>query len=261
VRLPIFHLDAFATGPFSGNPAAVVPLERWLDDATMLAIASENALGATAFLVREEGAWGIRWFTPAVEVDLCGHATLAAGHVVLTRLDPGKTEVRFDSRSGMLAVHAQADGLLELDFPARPGVPCSPPIELVQALGRAPRACFKGRDYLAVFESEERVRTVAPDLAEVARLDAQGVIVTAPGTDCDFVSRYFAPAAGIDEDPVTGSAHCALVPYWSDRLGKTKLHARQLSRRGGELTCEQRGARVGIAGRVVPYLEGAIELP
>jgi predicted PhzF superfamily epimerase YddE/YHI9 len=261
MRLPIFQLDAFTSRVFSGNPAAVCPLPRWLDDATMLAIAAENALSETAFLVHDASGWAIRWFTPAVEVDLCGHATLAAGHVVLSRLEPGATEVRFRSASGMLAV--RRDGArLALDFPSRPAAPCPPPEPLLRALrGRAPKECLAARDVVAVLGSEDEVVALAPDLAAVRELDALGLIVTAPGRDCDFVSRYFAPQAGVDEDPVTGSAHCTLAPLWAGRLGKTVMEARQVSRRGGELHVELLGDRVIIAGHVAPYLEGEIEVP
>jgi PhzF family phenazine biosynthesis protein len=279
MRLPIFHLDAFTTRPFAGNPAAVVPLERWLDDDLLLAVAAENALSETAFLVREapgsasdaRPAWAIRWFTTTVEVDLCGHATLAAGHVVLTRLQPGD-EVTFQSRcAGPLAVRKEGaerepdasvvGARYVLDFPARPAVPCEPTAALVAALGRRPVECLRGFDLVAVLRDEDEVRALAPDLSIVRTLDAEGLVVTAPGRAVDFVSRYFAPQAGLDEDPVTAAAHCALVPYWAARLGKAELEARQVSRRGGELRCQLRGTRVLLTGGVVPYLEGTIEVP
>ena len=261
MRLRLFHVDAFAPRPFTGNPAAVVPLDGWLPDATLQAIATENNLSETAFVVREPTGWAIRWYTPTVEVDLCGHATLAAGHVVLSHLDPAASEVTFATReAGPLTVRRQGD-LLALDLPAYPPERCPPPAALLRALGGlAPVECLFARDYLAVLASEADVRTLRPSLAAVAALDAQGLVVTAPGNEDDFVSRCFAPQAGLDEDPVTGSAHCALVPYWAARLGKTSLRARQLSRRGGELACELRGDRVSLAGRVRPYLEGTIEL-
>ena len=261
MRLPIFQLDAFTSRVFSGNPAAVCPLERWLDDATMLAIAAENALSETAFVLRDGEGWAIRWFTPAVEVDLCGHATLAAGHVVLTRLAPDLDEVRFRSASGPLGV--RRDGTrLALYFPSRPPVPCEPPAALLRALrGRSPVECLRSRDVVAVLGSEDEVVALRPDLAAVAELDALGLIVTAASRSCDFVSRYFAPQAGISEDPVTGSAHSTLTPLWAARLGRTTLEARQVSARGGELHVELRGDRVIIAGNVAPYLEGEIEVP
>lgn len=261
MRIPIFQLDAFTSRVFSGNPAAVCPLSRWLDDATMLAIAAENALSETAFVVRDADGWAIRWFTPAVEVDLCGHATLAAGHVVLSRLEPGRSEVHFRSASGVLSVRRDGERLA-LDFPSSPAAPIDAPPALLRALrGAAPRACLASRDVVAVLESEEEVASLSPDLAAVRELDAQGLIVTAPGRTCDFVSRYFAPRVGIDEDPVTGSAHCTLAPLWASRLGKTVFDARQVSRRGGELHVELRGDRVIIAGRVAPYLEGELDIP
>ncbi len=256
-------MDAFASRPFAGNPAAVCPLARWLPDATLQAIAEENALSETAFLVCEAEGWAIRWFTPAVEVDLCGHATLASGFVVLTHLDPGTDAVTFASGSGPLLVERVGERFA-LTLPRRPAVPRAPTELLLRALGSAPAEALHGRDWMAVLRTEEEVRALAPDLAAVAALDAQGLIVTAPGaagSGADLVSRYFAPQAGIDEDPVTGSAHCALVPYWSARLGKTSLLARQLSRRGGELACEDLGDAVRVVGAVAPYLRGTITLP
>lgn len=262
MKLRLFHVDAFAPRPFTGNPAAVVPLDGWLDDATLHAIAAENNLAETAFLVRGGGGWEIRWRTPTVEVDLCGHATLAAGYVVLTHLEPSAQEVTFATReAGPLTVRRGADGELRLDLPSRPPERCPAPPALLRALGGlSPEACLFARDYVAVLASEADVRALCPRLPHVCELDAQGLIVTAPGNEADFVSRYFAPQVGIDEDPVTGSAHCALVPYWAARLGRTELRARQLSARGGELGCELRGDRVSLGGRVQPYLEGWIEV-
>jgi predicted PhzF superfamily epimerase YddE/YHI9 len=263
VNISIFHLDAFTDRPFAGNPAAVCPLPRWLPEETMQAIAAENALSETAFLVREEGgAWHIRWFTPALEVELCGHATLASAHVVLSRLEPGRRDVTFRSASGDLVVRRDGERLAMI-FPRWPLASRTTPEAVRRALGRAPLEALHGRDWMAVLAAEEDVRALEPDLAAVRALDAQGLIVTAPGapgSGVDFVSRYFAPAAGIDEDPVTGSAHCALVPYWSARLRKKVLAARQVSQRGGELACEDLGDAVLIAGRVTPYLEGSIEV-
>jgi PhzF family phenazine biosynthesis protein len=260
MKLRLVQIDAFASHVFAGNPAAVVPLEGWLDDETLQAIAAENNLSETAFLVGGDGEYHIRWMTPAEEVDLCGHATLAAGWLVLNDLERGRTEVRFGSRSGPLRVVAEGERLA-LDFPARPPEPAASPDRLAEALGRRPAAVLASRDYMAVFESEADVRALRPDMDRVAALDRLGVIATAPGRDCDFVSRFFAPGVGVPEDPVTGSAHCTLVPYWSKRLGKARLFARQVSTRGGELWCEDRGERVSVAGRAVPYLEGVIEVP
>ena len=259
MRLPLYQVDAFAGRVFAGNPAAVSPLERWLDDATLQAIAAENYLSETAFILREGDDWGIRWFTPAQEIDLCGHATLASGFVVFHHLDPMAPAVVFGSKSGPLGVLRDGDRL-SLDFPARPPVACPRPAALDRALGRAAREVLRARDYLAVFDREEDVRALAPAMEHVAALDSLGLIATAPGREADFVSRFFAPRAGVPEDPVTGSAHCTLIPYWSARLGRRKLHALQLSRRGGELWCEDRGERVSIGGRAVRYLEGTIEV-
>ena len=258
-QIRLFHVDAFASAVFSGNPAAVCPLDRWLEEATMQAVAAENNLSETAFVVRDRDGWKIRWFTPTCEVDLCGHATLASGWVVFNRLDPGSASVTFSSRSGPLTVTRDGD-LLALDFPARPPEPCAAPPGLVEGLGLAPRDVLRARDLMAVYDREEDVRALAPDFARLAALDSLGVIVTAPGRDVDFVSRFFAPGHGVPEDPVTGSSHCTLIPYWAKRLGRTELRARQVSRRGGELTCALRGDRVRIAGRVVPYLEGMIAI-
>jgi PhzF family phenazine biosynthesis protein len=261
MKLRLYQVDAFASRLFSGNPAAVVPLERWLDDPTLQAIAAENNLSETAFLVGGEGSYHIRWMTPEEEVDLCGHATLASAWVVFNEIEKGRTEVLFRSPSGPLPVTAE-DGRLALDFPARPPAPADESLPaLAEALGARPLAALGSRDFLAVYEREDEVRALEPDMAKVAALDRMAVIATAPGRDCDFVSRFFVPSLGIPEDPVTGSAHCTLVPYWSKRLGKTSLFARQVSARGGELWCEDRGDRVTIAGRCVKYLEGTVELP
>lgn len=263
MRVPIYQVDAFATGPFTGNPAAVCPLEGWLADATLQAIAEENNLSETAFLVPRGAAYELRWFTPRTEVDLCGHATLASAHVVLNRLQPGAGAVRFLSQSGELRVKAVGEDLLELDFPSRPPRPvAAPPGGWARALGDRPLEFLEWeRDVVAVFESETRIRELRPEFGELERLGPFAFCCTAPGDEVDFVSRFFCPAFGILEDPVTGSAHCALTPYWAQRTGKARLRARQLSRRGGELHCEDRGERVAIAGRARLYLEGAIEVP
>lgn len=261
MRIPIYQVDAFADRPFAGNPAAVCPLEAWPADAVLRDVAAENNLSETAFLVPEGDGWAIRWFTPEIEVDLCGHATLASAFVVLERLAPARREVTFRSASGPLRVERAEGGLLRMVFPRRPGRPIDPPDLLVRAIGRRPRETFLARDLMAVLGDEAEVRSLAPDLAAVKELDAGGLIVTAPGREADFVSRFFAPQAGIPEDPVTGSAHCTLVPYWSARLGKRTLDARQVSRRGGSLRCEDLGDAVAIAGRAALYLEGAIEIP
>ena len=266
MRVPIFQVDAFTSELFSGNPAAVCPLERWLDDRTLQAIAAENNLAETAFFVPRPGAavpaadYDLRWLTPTCEVDLCGHATLAAAWVIFHRGGRKADTVRFHSRSGPLAVRRDGDRL-ELDFPASEGAPCEPPPRLVEGLGATPRETLRAGDYMAVFEHADQIRALEPRAEAIASLDARGVIATAPGRDADYVLRFFAPAAGIPEDPATGSVHCMLVPYWAKRLGKTRLTARQLSARGGEFACEHRGARVAIAGHAVPFLAGEIELP
>jgi predicted PhzF superfamily epimerase YddE/YHI9 len=259
MELAIYQVDAFADGPFTGNPAAVVPLERWLSDEVMQAIAQENNLSETAFFVPEGKGYRIRWFTPTAEVELCGHATLASAHVLFAHRGVGDGVVRFDSASGPLAVERDGDRLV-LDFPAKPPVPCAAPPLVLEGLGVEPVETRVAANYMAVFESAGEVAGLEPDFRPLARLGDRGLIVTAPGDDCDFVSRYFVPSWGIDEDPATGSTHCELTPYWADRLGRTRLEARQLSRRGASLVCELRGDRVAIAGGAVTYLMGQIEL-
>ena len=262
MRLALYQIDAFATEhPFSGNPAAVCPLVEWLPADVMQAIAAENNLSETAFFVPEGEGYRLRWFTPLTEVDLCGHVTLASAYVVFRWLKPGTSRVDFRTeQAGGLAVTREED-LLALDFPARPPEPCAISEAVVEALGRRPTAVLAARDYLAVFDSADEIAALAPDFAAVAALDRFAVIVSAPGAgEIDFVSRFFAPARGVDEDPVTGSAHATLIPYWAARLGKRRLEARQLSRRGGALSCELCSERVTIAGRAVPYLEGTIAI-
>jgi PhzF family phenazine biosynthesis protein len=257
VRLSLFQVDAFTSRVFGGNPAAVVPLDGWLPDDTLQAIALENNLSETAFFVKEGPGYRLRWFTPTQEVDLCGHATLASAHVLFHYLSRGLERVEFATRSGPLRVTREGDWLV-MDFPSRPPRAFTPPLELAQALGASPREVLASRDWVAVFDSEAQVRALRPDLTLLSTLDTFAVTVTAPGEDVDFVSRFFAPRVGVPEDPVTGSAHCSLVPYWAKRLGKTRLMARQVSARGGELRCEEQGDRVLIAGRAVLYLEGTL---
>jgi len=259
MKIRLHRVDAFASEVFRGNPAAVCPLERWLPEGVLQAIAAENNASETAFLVPRGGGFDIRWFTPAMEVDLCGHATLASAHVVLGG-DPKREEVRFSSRSGPLRVTRDGERL-RLDLPLREPARCGPAPPLELALGARLSELWAAVDYLAVLGSEEEVRSLAPDMGRLSALDRTCVIVTAPGRGCDFVCRVFAPAEGIPEDPVTGSAHCTLVPYWSRRLAKRRLHAVQVSRRGGELSCELAGDRVLISGRAVTYLVGEIDLP
>jgi PhzF family phenazine biosynthesis protein len=261
MRTPIFQLDAFASRRFAGNPAAVMPMERFLDDAVMQAIAAENNLAETAFLVPEGGDYRIRWFTPRVEVPLCGHATLASAAVVMERLEPTRRKVVFHSMSGPLTVR-RVDPAYVMDFPARPSAPVSAPPGLVEALGVTPvEVLVNAFNYMGVLENERALRALAPDMAALARLDRPGVIVTAPSAGTyDFVSRYFAPAKGIPEDPVTGAAHCMLAPYWAQRLRKTELHAFQASSRGGEMTCRLIRDRVELEGTCVFYLQGEVEI-
>jgi PhzF family phenazine biosynthesis protein len=259
MKLPLWQVDAFASQRFAGNPAAVVPLSEWLPEATMQAIAAENNLAETAYFVPHGEDYAIRWFTPEQEVPLCGHATLASAWVVLNRLEPGRDRVTFHSKSGPL--HVARDGeRLSMDFPSIPVDGPAGHREVVAALGAPPKALFKGYQWLAEYDTEQQVRALKPDFAALGKIDLHAVIATAPGTDCDFVSRFFAPSAGVPEDPVTGSAHSRLVPFWARRLGKTRLFARQVSARGGELWCELKGDRVVMAGYATPYLEGTIEV-
>lgn len=259
MKIPIYQVDAFSDRPFRGNPAAVCPLETWLPEETLQAIAAENNLSETAFFVPNGDAFHLRWFTPAVEVDLCGHATLASAHVLWMHLGYVGDKLDFDTRSGRLSVTREGTRLA-LDFPSRPPQACAVDENLVPALGHQPLQVLGARDYLVVYASEREVRSLHPEMTRLSQIDRFAAIVTAPGEDCDFVSRFFAPAKGVPEDPVTGSAHTTLIPYWSRRLKKTKLHARQISARGGELFCEDRGDRVSIAGHAVTFLTGAIEL-
>jgi PhzF family phenazine biosynthesis protein len=257
----MFQADAFACRVFTGNPAAVLPLDSFLADTVLQAIARENNLAETAFLVPEDDEYRIRWFTPATEVPLCGHATLASAAVIMERLEPHRDRVIFHSASGPLTVTRSEHGYV-MDFPARPTTSVPTPPGLVEALGAAPLdVAADAYNYLAVLESEQVVRELAPDIAAVARLDRSGVIVTARANGVyDFVSRYFAPAKGIAEDPVTGGAHCALAPYWSKRLGKTGFRAFQASQRGGEVLCRLVGDRVELEGNCAFYLEGEVEI-
>jgi len=258
-RVPIYQVDAFASHVFSGNPAAICPLEKWLPDEQMQAIAGENNLAETAFFVKNGHGYDLRWFTPKVEVDLCGHATLASAFVIFNKLAPSEKSVEFHTKSGTLVVTRDGD-LLSLDFPSRPPSACDVYPALAEALGGKPETILAARDYLVVYSSEDEVRALSPSMDALMKVDRFAVIVTAPGKQVDFVSRFFAPSKGVPEDPVTGSAHCTLIPYWSKRLGKKKLHAYQVSPRGGELWCEDRGDRVTMSGKGVLFLEGSIYL-
>lgn len=258
MRIPYYRVSAFTKDPFGGNPAGVCPLEKWLPDELMLRIAAENNLSETAFFVREGEKIRLRWMTPAVEVDLCGHATLATAAVLFFEMGYKGDRVAFETRSGAVAAGRRGD-LVELDFPVWRPKPCPVPKGLSEALGCAPRELFSvTRDYLAVVETEEEVRSLAPNMEALMKVDRDGVIVTARGKDADFVSRFFGPRVGIPEDPVTGSAHCALIPFWAERLGKKEMAARQISKRGGELYCRLEGERVKIAGNAVVYQRGEI---
>ena len=260
MNLRQYHIDAFATRPFTGNPAAVCPLNDWLDDALLQAIAEENNLSETAFFVPTAKGFRLRWFKPLREVDLCGHATLAAAHVLFEILGYAESVITFETRSGELCVRRK-EGVLELDFPALDLISCPAPQALIDGLGQRPLEVLSATDYLAVFDSEETVRSLNPDSSLLKQLDLRGVIVTAPSNDVDFVSRFFAPKYGIPEDPVTGSAHCALAPYWSKRLNKTTFRARQVSKRGGELSCKLLDGRTLISGAAVTVMESTLYLP
>jgi predicted PhzF superfamily epimerase YddE/YHI9 len=261
MELPIYWVDAFTDRVFGGNPAAVVPLEDWLDDALLQRIANENGLSETAYFVRTGPARAaLRWFTPAIEVDLCGHATLATAHVLFNELGQTLEPFVFDTRSGPLSV-ARRGALFELDFPSRPAEPAEPPSELLRGLGATPTEVRRSeRMWLCVYAAAADVVALKPDFDLLAKVVPGRIIPTAPGLDCDFVSRFFAPDAGVLEDPVTGSAHSTLVPYWAERLGKTTFHARQVSRRGGELWCELVRDRVRMAGAGAGYLKGTIRV-
>ncbi len=266
MTLPFYWVDAFTNRVFGGNPAGLVPLAHWLPAATMQAIARQNGLAETAFFVRTGPArWHLRWFTPESEINLCGHATLATAHLILRELRLPTSTLTFDTLSGPLTVQSGPEGRLVLDFPAWPAQALSDDAvraAITTALGGpAPVWLGKARDVIAVFPTAEDVRALQPDFIALGKLsDVVGVIATAPGEDCDFVSRFFAPGAGIPEDPVTGSAHCTLMPYWVEKLGRPDLHARQLSARGGELWCKLSGTRVHIAGQAVTYLRGTLTL-
>ena len=264
MKLEIFQVDAFTNKAFGGNPAAVVPLDAWLPDETMHNLAQENNLSETAFFVRNGDVYEIRWFTPTFEIDLCGHATLATAFVIFDVLKLEAKTIKFHShKSGDLSVEKSGD-VFTLDFPSRPVSPVDAPTGLFEAIGGTPNEIFKARDYFLVYETEQQVLDLKPnfsalhDIAALLKIDAHGFIVTAPGESSDFVSRFFAPEVGVFEDPVTGSSHCNLIPYWADKLGKTEMFARQVSARGGELFCKLAGDRVKIGGNAVLYLRGEI---
>jgi PhzF family phenazine biosynthesis protein len=261
MKLRLIKLDAFAERPLEGNPAAVVPLDAWLPEALMQSIALENNLSETAFFVPEREGYRLRWFTPNTEVDLCGHATLAAADAVFRFLRPDSREVRFETKSGPLTVERGDAGMLVMNFPATPPKPNEPSDALVRGLGRKPAETLAGPDHIAVFERAEEVGELTPDLALLETLDLRGVVATAPGDgEVDYVLRFFAPKNAVPEDPVTGNVQTALVPFWAKRLGKDRLNVRQLSARGGAMSCRFKGQRVEIAGRCALYLDGVIDV-
>ncbi len=259
MKVTIYQVDAFTDTLFSGNPAAVCPLqERWLDDATMQKIAFENNLSETAFYLRNNNQLYIRWFTPSTEVDLCGHATLASAHVLFNHEQYSQSVIQFNSRSGILTVKKE-NGFLVMDFPADTIETTGITEEIRSCFDIQPQELYRGKtDYMLVYGNEEQIKNIRCNLASIAQIKARGIIITAPGNDCDFVSRFFAPQSGVDEDPVTGSAHTTLTPYWSKRLNKDALRAVQLSKRRGFLRCRNKGERVEISGKAVTYMTGEI---
>lgn len=259
MTIPIYQADAFTDQLFGGNPAAVCPLTEWLPDTLMQQIAMENNLAETAFFVKNDTGYLLRWFTPELEIDLCGHATLASAHIIFNHLGHSDDTICFNTvKAGQLIVKRKGNKY-EMDFPSRPPFPAEMPLGLVEALGgEQPAKVFRSRDYLLVYDSEEQIAGLIPDHSALSKINTLGVIVTAPGNAVDFVSRFFAPAAGVPEDPVTGSAHCNLIPYWAGILGKNTLHALQISARQGEIWCELKGDRVLMSGNAVTYLKGEI---
>ena len=259
MEIPLFQIDAFASELFQGNPAAVCPLKQWLSDEIMQSISAENNLSETAFFVPAGDGFHIRWFTPVSEVDLCGHATLAAAYVLFDILGHKKDRIEFESKSGRLAVTTDS-GWLVMEFPAQPPVACDTPEEIVAAFRPTPVECLKSEDYIVVFDDEMDIESADPDFEPLKNLDLRGVIITAKSKQYDFVARFFAPKYGIPEDPVTGSAYTQLAPYWASQMGSKKFSIKQMSSRGGVLTCEMVDDRVFIAGRAVKYMEGKIEI-
>ncbi len=261
MTIPIYQIDAFTSRLFGGNPAAVCPLSNWLPDELMQNIAKENNLAETAFFIPKGDDYELRWFTPEFEIDLCGHATLATAHLIFTEMGEKRDRISFyTQKSGVLTVSRSSD-LYTLDFPSRIPEPCEVPKGLLEALGGSrPKEILKSRDYFLVYENEQEIADLKPNFNALAKINAVGFIVTAPGNNCDFVSRFFAPQVGINEDPVTGSAHCNLIPYWAAKLQKNHLHAYQISERKGELWCELKGDRVLMSGKAVSFLKGEISI-
>jgi PhzF family phenazine biosynthesis protein len=263
MELQLFQVDAFSDELFRGNPAAVCPLQEWLPDEVMQAIARENNLSETAFYVRQDDGFGLRWFTPATEVDLCGHATLATAHVLLTHKGCDEPTITFHTNSGELSVRKKDDRWIAVNFPAKAYAPEAPPLDLYHGVnGEIADEVYIADDFMLVFDKEEKVHNIQPNFSLLSKVNARGIIVTAPGNQVDFVSRFFAPSVGVNEDPVTGSAHTMLIPYWANRLHKKQLTAAQVSPRGGSLKCKMlENDRVEIAGRARTYLKGVIEVP
>lgn len=261
MQLPIFQVDAFTDKVFGGNPAAVCPLEHWLPDDVMQKIAIENSVAETAFFIPLNAGFEIRWFTPEIEMDLCGHATLATAHVIARHLNYSLPSIKFLSKSGELMVTVENE-LLTLNFPSRKPEPSDIPQIILDAIQVKPVEVLKSRDYVLVFETEDIIRRIEPNqsILNQINLDPGGVVITAKGDEVDFVSRYFTPQASIFEDPVTGSAHCSLIPFWSEKLGKESMLALQVSPRVGKLFCKSLGERVLISGEAVTYLEGSITI-
>jgi len=259
MEISLYQIDAFASKLFEGNPAAVCPLDEWLPDNTMQSIAEENNLSETAFFVPKANGFHIRWFTPKSEVDLCGHATLATAYVLFDILGYKRDKIEFDSRSGLLLVTKDNERIV-MDFPAQPPVLCDIPKEIIKAFDIAPIECLKSEDFIVVFEREIDIESAKPDLGQLTKLDLRGVIITAKSSRYDFIARFFAPKYGIAEDPVTGSAYTQLAPYWASKIGSKRFSVKQVSSRGGELTCEIVDDRVLISGKAIKYLEGKINI-
>lgn len=259
MELTLYQIDAFATKPFEGNPAAICPLNEWLSDELMQSIATENNLSETAYFIKNNNGYHIRWFTPAHEVNLCGHATLASAYVIFNILESEEQEITFESKSGSLTVKRNNDWL-QMDFPSQPAVRCEIPQQILEAFDETPIECLKSEDYIVVFDNEETILNSNPKLSLLSELDLRGVAITSKSKKYDFVTRFFAPKYGINEDPVTGSAFTQLIPYWSNKLNKNSLNAKQVSNRGGEVECIHSGERVTISGKAVKYMVGTIEI-
>jgi PhzF family phenazine biosynthesis protein len=260
MKIPLFYVDAFTNEVFKGNPAGVCLLENWLPDEVLQSIASEHNLSETAFVVKNNDFFQIKWFTPKTQVDLCGHATLAAAHVLFKIYNFGSKPIQFLSKSGNLTVYQATDGKITLDFPVLPIKSIEKKTEISECLGKEPLELYTSSDFLAVFKTEKEIQNMKPDFEKLKRLDFRGIIITAPGHDCDYVLRFFAPQVGINEDPVTGSAQCILTPFWSNRIKKQKMLSRQLSERTGKIWTELTGNRVLISGYAIIYMQGTIQI-